>query len=97
MLIKYPNKKRIKRNIVRKFFTGKITSPKPSIAFRTVLHGLISDSGINIGKANKSGTASPFVPKPNATCSITEGFLDGVEDEPVDGAVVVLLVEVDDC
>ncbi len=56
--------------------TGRITSPKPSIDFRSVKHGSISDSGINIGKANKSGTTSPFVPIPKATCSITDGFLE---------------------
>ena len=35
--------------------TGRMTSPKPSIDFRTVRQGSISDSGINIGRAKRRG------------------------------------------
>lgn len=32
-----------------------------------------------MGKAKRSGTTSPLVPKPRATCSITDGLFDGFE------------------
>ncbi len=83
MLIEYPRRNTIRNRILlsKNILTGKITSPKPSIDFRSERHGSISDSGISKGKENKSGTTSPFVPIPRATCSITDGFFDVLEFE----------------
>ena len=88
---------KVNRNTGETILTGRITSPKPRIDRRSRRHGFHSDSGMNKGKANVSGTTSPFAPIPNATCSITEGLFDVlVDDEPPPPDDDVVPLELDD-